>query len=330
MRKVSIIIPIYNAERFLRETLDSIIGQTMKEWVCLLMNDGSTDNSVSICEEYVARDHRFLLHTLPNSGSADIPIGEGIKLAATDFISVVGHDDTLVPDYYERLFKRQEETNADIITAVMRHSLHELDGELWRTPPRSFDFSQVLSGEEAFRLTIKRWSICLNGMLCRTAIIQDVERFHYMCSDEFSGRQTLFKASKVAFVDVEYLYRNNDESISHKVAPRLWDRLIVDKQIEDFVLLHYSDEDIIENEVTDRFFNYVKLIGLYNIRGYELSKDNRQLIKDRLHNNYKELNHPLIRKYLPRHYFTFLLLGWWNFYVVSSIWCRIKHVDRLW
>ena len=68
--KISIIVPVYNMQAYLRECLDAIVGQTFKDWECILINDGSTDDSGSICDEYAERDARFKVIHSENKGQA--------------------------------------------------------------------------------------------------------------------------------------------------------------------------------------------------------------------------------------------------------------------
>lgn len=71
MPKISIIVPVYNCKKYLRQCLDSILSQTFKDWECLLIDDGSTDESGSICDEYARRDNRFAAYHkvyLPEKG----------------------------------------------------------------------------------------------------------------------------------------------------------------------------------------------------------------------------------------------------------------------
>lgn len=65
---VSITVPIYNMEQYMRQCLDSIVAQTFTDWECWLIDDGSTDGSPAICDEYAARDHRFHVIHQPNAG----------------------------------------------------------------------------------------------------------------------------------------------------------------------------------------------------------------------------------------------------------------------
>ena len=70
MTKVSLIIPVFNAELYLRRCLDSVLRQSLQDFQVILVNDGSTDNSLSICRQYSQRDPRFIILDKPNGGAA--------------------------------------------------------------------------------------------------------------------------------------------------------------------------------------------------------------------------------------------------------------------
>ena len=79
MPKISIVIPVYNAEKFLVETLNSVKNQTFTDFECVIVNDGSTDKSLEIIENYIKNDSRFRVFTVPNNGCANIPRNIAIK-----------------------------------------------------------------------------------------------------------------------------------------------------------------------------------------------------------------------------------------------------------
>lgn len=327
MSKVSIVIPVYNAGRYLRETLDSILSQTEQGWECILVNDGSTDDSAGICQEYVLKDERFVLCSISNSGCADIPIGFGMGVADSAFCFFMGHDDYLEQCFLEKLLRRQKETGADVIGAVMHGCIHELEGELYQIPDEDFDLHQIMTGKEACALCFGGWGITANGMLYRISLNEGVLRGHYMNSDEFSSRQIIFKAKKVAFCDARYIYRNHNESISRKVSPRLWERMFVDQQIEEFVLKnYYDDEAVCRKAVQARFFNMVHLTADAYLNTGSLNLRSRKRIRKGVRYAYAQLNKEVIGLYLPRHKRLFMQGKGW--FVLVSVMYQLSRVLR--
>lgn len=94
LNKVSIIVPVYNTSQYLRQCLDSILTQTYKDWECILVDDGSTDDSLRICDEYAARDQRFRVIHKENGGVSSAR-NRGINEASGEWITFVDSDDEL-------------------------------------------------------------------------------------------------------------------------------------------------------------------------------------------------------------------------------------------
>ena len=115
MPKVSIIIPVYNVEPYLRECLDSVRAQTFTDWECICVDDGSTDASPAILDEYAARDPRFRTikreHT--NAGASR---NVGLDIAQGEFLSFLDSDDIFAPQMLEILLSAIEQCNADVST----------------------------------------------------------------------------------------------------------------------------------------------------------------------------------------------------------------------
>ena len=102
MSKVSIIVPIYNVEKYLRECLDSIIAQTFTDWECLLIDDGSPDKCGEICDEYAAKDCRFKVFHKPNGGVSSAR-NLGLDKACGEWVTFVDADDMIAPDFLSAL-----------------------------------------------------------------------------------------------------------------------------------------------------------------------------------------------------------------------------------
>lgn len=124
MNKISIIIPVYNSERYLNACLDSILGQTYQNFEIILVDDGSTDNSPVLCDQYMALDKRIRVIHQDNKG-VSIARNNGLDLATGDLISFIDSDDTLDEDMYELLVKLFEENHADIAHCGYKHIVGE-------------------------------------------------------------------------------------------------------------------------------------------------------------------------------------------------------------
>lgn len=116
MPKVSIIVPIYNVEQYLRECLDSVVNQTLKDIEIICVNDGSTDSSLSIIKEYAQKDNRIKIIDKPNSGYGD-SMNKGLDMATGEYIGIVEPDDFVAKDMYEVLYNKATEFDVDFVKA---------------------------------------------------------------------------------------------------------------------------------------------------------------------------------------------------------------------
>ena len=116
---ISIIVPIYNVENYLRMCLDSIQNQTYKNFECLLINDGSPDNSADICREYVAKDSRFRYFEKENGGVSSAR-NLGIERSGGAYIAFIDSDDWVEPDYLEVLYSVIVQEKADISVSTYK------------------------------------------------------------------------------------------------------------------------------------------------------------------------------------------------------------------
>ncbi len=111
--KISIIVPVYNVELYLVQCIESILAQTITDYEVLLVNDGSTDRSGEICDEFVVRDNRINVIHKKNGGLSSAR-NEGIKKATGDYVGFVDGDDRLDPEMYKKLYQICVDTDSDI------------------------------------------------------------------------------------------------------------------------------------------------------------------------------------------------------------------------
>lgn len=112
--KISVIIPVYNSEKYLEKCLDSVLAQTYDNWEVIAMDDGSKDNSFSILEKYAQEDSRFYVETKENEGPG-LTRNRALDKATGDFIVFIDSDDYIECNYFELLVKKYENTRADVI-----------------------------------------------------------------------------------------------------------------------------------------------------------------------------------------------------------------------
>ena len=121
---ISIIVPIYNVEKYLRQCLDSIQDQSYQNFECLLINDGSPDNSADICKEYVSKDPRFRYIEKENGGVSSAR-NLGIEHSKGEYITFIDSDDWVDSDYLELLYMKINEYNADL--AVLTYKQYSMN-----------------------------------------------------------------------------------------------------------------------------------------------------------------------------------------------------------
>jgi glycosyltransferase involved in cell wall biosynthesis len=111
---ISVIVPVYNTEKYLRTCIDSIIVQTIFKCIeIILVDDGSTDNSPDVCDEYAARFNNILVIHQKNAG-VSAARNAGIKKSVGEYIGFVDSDDLIFPEMYERLYRAAQDTAAEV------------------------------------------------------------------------------------------------------------------------------------------------------------------------------------------------------------------------
>lgn len=152
MRKnlISIIIPVHNVEQYLRQCIDSVINQTYKNLEIILVNDGSTDNSGKICDEYAAKDNRIEVIHKQNGGVSSAR-NVGLDVATGDYIGFVDSDDYIEQDMYEYLFSINKKNNTSLAVC----NFYIVKDENILTSPTIVKHS-VLSAEEMLECSFKQ------------------------------------------------------------------------------------------------------------------------------------------------------------------------------
>lgn len=221
---ISVIIPVYNTERWLPECLDSLLAQKEEDWEGILVDDGSVDSSAAICRRYCEADTRFRLVCQENGGPSSAR-NTGLDNAQGDYIAFIDSDDTILPDYLSTLLKNIETHNAEIASV----GTCELTAETGK--PQS-----VLTGGEAVeRMLYQTSSLTTSpyGKLFRKEL-WDGMRFRpgIIYEDLDIIYRIILKARKVS-VDSKslYIYRSTPGSLIRTLSPNRADVLDVTSRI---------------------------------------------------------------------------------------------------
>ena len=113
MPEISVVIPVYNTAKFLAQSLDSIVRQTFADFEAIIVDDGSTDNSIDIARDYASRDGRFRILQQENKGLSEAR-NTGINVACGEWITFVDSDDMIAPAFFETLLNAAKAAHADI------------------------------------------------------------------------------------------------------------------------------------------------------------------------------------------------------------------------
>lgn len=201
--KISVIVPIYNVEPYLRQCLDSIVSQTYRNLEIILIDDGSPDNCGAICDEYAANDPRVTVIHKQNGGLSAAR-NDGIAQAAGDWIAFVDSDDWCEHDYYEQMLRSAQQNDADLIFAYGYYVDYPDRVKKVRTFPKCF----AAKDEESLELlTVKT---LLPGKSCGVAFGYPWDKLYR--KESIIKNQILFDESQKAWEDCWFNFRYFDRA----------------------------------------------------------------------------------------------------------------------
>ena len=232
MIKVSVIVPIYNAEKYLVQCLDSVVNQTLKDIEIILINDGSSDGSADICQRYL-NDSRVTYYFKENEGLAAAR-QDGMERAHGEYIGFVDSDDWIEPDMYEKMYDAAKYCDADVAfcNCIENENGHRFTPEV-RTGV--FDRQEILTeilprtlayiNDNGDKRTI-RWSNCLR--IYKRKLIADnhiqFDRRFRRSQDSQLTYEAMMVAQKFYYLGDDYLYHNRvvSDSLSRGYTKNMW------------------------------------------------------------------------------------------------------------
>ena len=225
MAKVSVILPIYNVEMYLRECLDSVTRQTLKDLEIICVNDGSADQSLDIINEYAQKDDRIVVITGPNGGYGKA-MNKGLDRATGEYIGIVEPDDYVSLTMFEDLYQAAVENQVDLVKADFYRFTRNDKGDMQlnynHLSKQEDDYNRIINPQEeqqCFLFIMNTWS----GIYKRSFI----EKFHIRHNETPGASyqdngfwfRTFCRAEKVLFLDRPY-YRNRRDNVNSSMFNR--------------------------------------------------------------------------------------------------------------
>jgi glycosyltransferase involved in cell wall biosynthesis len=256
--KVSILIAVYNTEKFLYKCLDSLIYQTYQDWEAICVDDCSTDASLSILNDYATRDGRIrVVHLTENQGQAKAR-NEGIKICTGQLVCFLDSDDWFADTTLEqtvRVFKDNEKADCVLMRCIKKM----VDGQEYELAAEA---RFPISGKEAFELSLD-WTI--HGIYMTRMDIQRRIPYDDTCrsfSDDNTTRLHYLDSREVDMSEGIYYYRENPSSVSNKVDVSRFNFLLANEHMQEMLREMKADVRLIRLHERVRWLN---LIGAYRL-----------------------------------------------------------------
>lgn len=222
MELISVIVPVYKVEPYLRRCVDSILAQTYTNLEIILVDDGSPDACGAICDEYAAKDNRIQVIHQQNRGLSGAR-NAGLEAATGDYISFIDSDDAVDPRFIELLFSAMQSKNAEIAECAR---IDVYDNTL-PTPKQNAINAESYDAETAFSLLIpnqKFHQTVWNKLYKKSAIGQIRFPERKLHEDEFFTWKAFLNCSRIAWIsNAMYFYYHREGSIMETFSPRRLD-----------------------------------------------------------------------------------------------------------
>lgn len=268
--KVSVIIPIYNAELYLEDCIQSVLSQTLKDIEVLLMDDESQDGSLAICKKYAQMDHRFRVFSHKNIGQG-LERNIGIDNANGDYIAFIDADDKYKPNMLETMYELAIKHNADMVSVGYEDI--EMDGNIVRHPLEnkvSKDDIDIIMLDLIGSKTDDTYKGCIAvwDSLFRKEII-DKHDIRFISERVVYSEDLLFKLEFMRYAktivscdETLYQYRINDTSFTNGVKNVVVDRIL---NLYNFIIKHF--ETFLKNQgLEERIVNRTFFTLRFNIK----------------------------------------------------------------
>lgn len=267
--KVSIIVPIYNAEKYLNRCIDSILNQTLKDIEVILVNDGSRDKSLEIMQNYQKEYPNIIkLITIENSGAANAR-NVGITLAQGEYVGFVDSDDYVDINMYEKMYKKAKKENSEMV--VSAYFIQKGDKKTSRQKGHLEQYNQnVLENPNIFIYGVPYlWNKIFKKDLIET---NDIKFGKLRIFEDLEFVYKLYiKANKISKVDEELYYyvKDNEQSLTARFNSKFLDIIPAIKHLKQYYIENNCYE-ILEDRVIYTALKHIYIRCKMNVQFKDL------------------------------------------------------------
>ncbi|NUY57651.1 glycosyltransferase family 2 protein [Salinivibrio sp. EAGSL] len=279
---ITILMPVFNASKFLNESIGSVLAQDYKNWELICIDDQSSDDSLSMLYDFSRKDARIKVYTKENEGPAQAR-KLGLQHSSGDYVTLLDADDALSPDFLSQTLAVATETDADVVMPVLIQN--------WKSDNRSdYDFNlknglmfkQEIAPRVAFLKTMP-WRV--HGLNLYKAehfkkyALSEISNINNYNADEYLTRFLLLYANKIVVSEGKYFYRANNKSITTTFSLRRIGLLKTNEALFNLAKKErFNDEEL-------------KMIALHFLRLAAALK--YQLLKNKNKLNYSEMTNAI-------------------------------------
>lgn len=277
MPKVSVVVPIYNVEKYLEKSLDSLLNQTLEDIQIILVNDGSTDNSGNIAKLYAEKNPDKMLYVEKKNGGLSDARNYGMKYAEGDYIAFLDSDDYIEKTAYEEMYNKAIEENADYVECNF----------IWEYPNKTKKDKQFAYNNKKEMLAFVR-VVAWNKLIKRSIIVEN--NIEFPKGLRYEDVEFTYKLipyiNKFAYVDKEFVHYIQRENSIANVQNEKTSEIFA---ILDNVINFYREKELYEDYKEELEYNYARYLLCSSLK--RMCKiENKEKRKELLHKTWTNLN----------------------------------------
>ena len=314
MAKVTVLMAVYNAERWLERSIRSLLTQTMTDWQLICIDDASTDGSLDILRRFQQEDQRIELISLSENRGQAHARNCGLKQAKGDYICFLDADDWLSADALQQavgMFEMYDKTDCVLFRVV--HVEQDVEHDY---PMSSFS---VLTGEEAFDRSLE-WQI--HGVYMVRASLHQHFPYDETCSsysDDNTTRLHYYHSREVRCCQGVYYYFSNSASATHQVSVRRFDYLKANESMKRQLLELGIALPVVARYEQVRWLVLIDCYMFYHVHASELATDERRYGLSELRRIWSTIDRNLLNKETTTKFGYRPCKFWWVFRLQE--WC---------